>query len=426
MRSEDGSIIHECLNGESEAFGLLVDKYKEGIYAFVYGKLRDFHDAQDVTQEVFLQAYRDLRSLRRWESFVFWLYRIASTRCKLWTRSQSRRVDQDFIEDQSPKAIDNLSVDSYRKDQLSESLREALDSLPEIYREVLMLYYFGGMSIKDIARAVGASPTAIGKRLSRARSQLKEEMVSMTGTAFEGQRLPTGFTFRIVEAVKRIKIHPMPRMTGLPWGLSLAAGIIVAVLGINPHLNIPGLLSFPASSPRPIEAKVLKTGEIPVDMLEISQMSVIANMQGDDGVKVAHIAETRASSNEGRIVFVSCDKDSETGSIWIIDVDGRNEKQLTFGDDWFPKWSPDGKQIAFYSSDEVDNGDIWVMNADGSDMKQLTGGPTHDIRLTWSPDGKRIAFAREEKVLKDGREKWRGDIYVVDVDGSNLERLTEN
>jgi len=282
MRSEDGNIIHECLNGETEAFGILVDKYKEGIYAFVYGKLRHFQDAQDVTQEVFLQAYRDLRSLRRWESFVFWLYRIASTRCKLWIRGQSRRVDQDFIQDQAPRTIDIPSLDSYRKDQLSESLREALDLLPEIYREVLMLHYFGGMSIKDIARAVGASPSAIGKRLSRARSQLKEEMVTMTGTAFEGQGLTAGFTFRIVEAVKRIKINTMPRVAGLPWGLSLAAGIIFIVICLSPHLRMSDSMSFPASAPLPSQMKVLKAGEIPVDILDVSQMLVIASKQADD------------------------------------------------------------------------------------------------------------------------------------------------
>ena len=52
MRTDDGSIIYECLNGEPEAFGVLVDKYKEGIYAYVYHKLGDFQDAQDVAQEV--------------------------------------------------------------------------------------------------------------------------------------------------------------------------------------------------------------------------------------------------------------------------------------------------------------------------------------------------------------------------------------
>ncbi len=97
MRTEDGSIIQECLDGESEAFGVLVDKYREGIYAFIYAKLRNFQDAQDVTQEVFLQAYRGLRNLRRRESFAFWLYRIAYARCADLLRIRSRRVDRSFI-----------------------------------------------------------------------------------------------------------------------------------------------------------------------------------------------------------------------------------------------------------------------------------------------------------------------------------------
>lgn len=54
MRTEDGSIIQRCLNGKPGAFGMLVDKYKEGVYAYVYNELRNLHDAQDVTQEVFL------------------------------------------------------------------------------------------------------------------------------------------------------------------------------------------------------------------------------------------------------------------------------------------------------------------------------------------------------------------------------------
>jgi RNA polymerase sigma factor (sigma-70 family) len=117
VRTEDGRIIQRCLNGEPEAFGLLVDKYKAGIYAFVYAKLRDFHDAQDVTQEVFIKAYRDLRSLRQWESFVFWLYRIASSHCGKWLRARSRRPDQEFIEDQAPKTLEDRSIDSYRQNQ---------------------------------------------------------------------------------------------------------------------------------------------------------------------------------------------------------------------------------------------------------------------------------------------------------------------
>ena len=84
----------------------------------------------------------------------------------------------------------------------------------------------------------------------------------MMDTAFEGQKLPIGFTFHIVEAVKRIKIHPMPRLASLPWGLSLAVGIIVTVLSLNPHLSVTSEMAIAAGSPLPAEMKVLRTGEI--------------------------------------------------------------------------------------------------------------------------------------------------------------------
>ena len=284
MRTDDGSIVQECLNGDSGAFGILVDKYKAGIYAYVYDKLRNFQDAQDVTQEAFLQAYRNLRTLRRWESFGFWLFRIARNQCGKWIRTQSRRPDRAFIEDQNPKALEAASLDIYRDSQIDESLQEALNSLPETYREVLMLHYFGGMTIKNIASAIGLSPNAVGVRLSRARARLREEMIAMMDTAFEEQRLQASFTFRIVEAVKRIKINPMPRTAGLPWGLSLAAGIAIVVMTIGSQMAIhkqPTPLAFPS------EAETLKAREITVDILRVPGTSGMAGKQGDtDGVGI--------------------------------------------------------------------------------------------------------------------------------------------
>jgi len=282
MRTEDGCIIQDCLNGKPEAFGMLVDKYKEGIYAFVYAQLRDFRDAQDVTQEVFLQAYRDLRSLKKWESFCFWIYRIAHRCCAQCFRTRSKRVDREFIDDQAPNLIDAPSLESYRVNKLNESVRETLYSLPKAYQEVLFLHYFGGMTSRDIAEAFGISPMAVLKRLSRARAQLKKEMVAMMDTAFHEQRLRTGFTFRIVESVKRIKINPMPRIAGLPWGLSLAAGVIITVLSLNPHLSILSKMEIPASSALSAETRVARIGEFPVDILRTSETTVISGENGND------------------------------------------------------------------------------------------------------------------------------------------------
>jgi RNA polymerase sigma factor (sigma-70 family) len=275
MRTEDGFIIQKCLNGEPEAFGLLVDKYKASIYAFVYAKLRNFHDAEDVTQETFIKAYRKLRDLRKWDSFLAWLYCIASDKCRKFIRSQSARPDREFIEDQNFK--DNRTVT--HSENVYDSLHDALDSLPEIYCEVLTLHYLGGMSTNQIANFLRVSPEAIRQRLSRARTQLKEEVLAIMSGTLSQHRLQASFTFRVVEILKKIKIHPTSEIKGLPWGVSLGAGLIFAILMFGQHIpfNLPDIaMGFPL----PSDTKILKVGEIPVDAVKVSTITSIAS-KGD-------------------------------------------------------------------------------------------------------------------------------------------------
>jgi len=65
MHTEDGYIVQECLNGDETAFAFLVDKYKKSVYSLAYSIIRNFHDAQDITQKVFIRAYKSLHSLKR-------------------------------------------------------------------------------------------------------------------------------------------------------------------------------------------------------------------------------------------------------------------------------------------------------------------------------------------------------------------------
>jgi N-acetylneuraminic acid mutarotase len=208
-----------------------------------------------------------------------WLYRITINQCKMLIRARSRQPDREFVQDQEPGVIEHSALDSYREGAVYESVREALNSLPEIYSQVVTLRYFGGMTVKEMARFLGVSPNTIDRRLRGARARLKEEMIAMMSTTYQQHELPASFTFRIVEMVKRIKIkiNPTPRVAGLPWGLSLAVGIIVAVLNLNSHLTMPGDIALPA------DMKALKTGEIPVDILKTPQITVISSKQGSDG-----------------------------------------------------------------------------------------------------------------------------------------------
>ncbi|MBM3240918.1 sigma-70 family RNA polymerase sigma factor, partial [Candidatus Poribacteria bacterium] len=176
---------------------------------------------------------------------------------------------------------DRPSLDFYQEGLLRESLHEVLDSLPAIYREVLTLHYLGGMSTFEIAQFLGTSPATIRQRLSRARAKLKEEMIAMMNTTFQQHKLQPSFTFRIVEMVKQIKIQPAPHAPWLPFGLSAATGIVFAVLMFSAHLISLTPFGTLFGSPMPGETKVMEEGELPVDILEISEISFLSSEQGN-------------------------------------------------------------------------------------------------------------------------------------------------
>jgi RNA polymerase sigma factor (sigma-70 family) len=285
IETEDRYIIQKCLDGETEAFGFLVDRYRESVYALAHSKLHNSHDAEDITQKVFIKAYQKLRTLKQWDNMHAWLYSITANMCKDWIKVQSRRPDRSFIEDQDPKTIESITADT-QEDPMIETLNEALESLPEIYRQVLTLYYLGGRDNKEIAKFLGISPDSVRQRLTRARSLLKEEMIAMMGKTFETQRLPIGFTFRIIEAVKRIKIDPVSIGKGVPWGLSLATGLLIAILGLNPQFMKMvqiDLTNLAVSG----ESSVLETGDFPVDIAKISENPFLANQEGANNGKSA-------------------------------------------------------------------------------------------------------------------------------------------
>ena len=268
MRTEDGFIIHKCLNGDSGAFGLLVDKYKAGVYALAYSKLRNFHDAQDVAQEVFIKVYENLHSLRRWESFAGWLYRITARECTNLMRSRSKRPDYEFIEDRDPGILNENSMDSYRQESALKAVHEALDSLPEVHRQVLTLHYLGGMTSFEIAKFSGVSPSAVRRRLMKARGLIKAEIIGAMGTAFEEQKLSASFTLRIMELVKHIRVKPLPRLAELPWGVSVGTIILTIILSLGIFGGIQDIMNSQMESAALGQTGSAGTGEILVDIVE--------------------------------------------------------------------------------------------------------------------------------------------------------------
>ena len=385
MRTEDGHIIQKCLDGDTAAFGLLVDKYKGSVYGLAYAKLGNFHDAQDITQEVFLKAFRKLRTLKRWDKFLSWLYAITSNLCKDFLRSKASRPDEEYVADQEIERLDNISIDSHHEDQIHQTLREALSELPEIHRQVLSLHYLGGLSCKEIAQFLGVSPHAIAMRLNRARAKLRKEILTMMHTSFDGQKLHSGFTLNIVEMIRRTHIQPNPQAPVIPIGIAVVGLLTISMLSLfTPFNQLPAIGKL-IGAPIPSETKVMDVGEIPVDVIMLPNTSVVSSGDGKkDSIK---------NSRQTNKVYAA-NPDTE------VETSGRNEPTARLGNGTISEivYSPDGKLIAAAGAIG-----IWLYDAETlAEVGMMSGG------------AETIAFSPDARILASGH--WGDEaVYLWDV-----------
>ena len=245
-RVDDVQLIHDILSGDDEAFSTLVKKYQKSVHALAWRKVGDFHYAEEITQDTFIQVYKNLSRLRNPNLFAGWLYVIANRLCLRWF--QKRKDVMQSLEELSVKEIDRLTYEGYVAEQReSEAIgrryaivKKLLEKLPESERTVVTLYYLGEMPVKEIGKFLGVSVSTIRSRLHRARKRLQGKEEIMIREILGSVQFPSDLTENIMRHVADMNpaSPPTPKPITLWAALGAAAVFIILLLGAsNLHLT---------------------------------------------------------------------------------------------------------------------------------------------------------------------------------------------
>jgi|GEM_PF-127177 len=218
MRLSDEAIIERCLEGDGNAFSQLVARYQNAVYGLCYHIVGNFADAQDLTQETFVKAYLDLPRMRDRSKFASWLYRITVNTCKMWLRDRKGADDlplEAVVQTETDFADGGSPQESAEAEELRLSITEAIASLSEKNRLAVTLYYIDGLSHDEIGDFLSLSTSAVKSRLHRARTQLKEELISMVEDNFDKHKLPEDFPEKVIQEVE-IKMVKMAEDQNAP------------------------------------------------------------------------------------------------------------------------------------------------------------------------------------------------------------------
>jgi RNA polymerase sigma factor (sigma-70 family) len=196
----DDELVRQSLAGETRAFAQLVEKHQRLVFAVALGGVGDVAQAEDVAQEAFVEAWRDLARLRDRARVGAWIAGIARNLGLRWGRRVGRRRNREAAAMQNVEAVPT-PLDSALDRETRTLVRRALIDLSSAYREVLVLYYLNGRSVVEVATVLGISEDLVKQRLSRGRKALRASLAKRVEGALDQLGPGKGFTAAVMVAV---------------------------------------------------------------------------------------------------------------------------------------------------------------------------------------------------------------------------------
>ena len=447
MEKDDIELIGSILSGDEHAFSILVKKYQKSVHALAWRKIGDFHIAEEITQDTFLQAHKKLASLKNPSQFAGWLYVIADRLCRSWLRK--RQLKMQSLETISEETLEETDYSNYVREQREgtavehrrQIVQRLMEKLPESERTVMVLYYLGEMSCKEISRFLGVSSNTVRSRLQRGRKRLKNEKQMIQETLGSIPLSPN-----LIENIMRNidVIQQTPPSGGKPFlPLAVLGSSVIFVILLMGASN-----QYIARSQQPYSFDVqsettIEIVDTPVIHHVISKPGV-QNRVGSDTIPGRNSnkglptgtqsmenntaqestqwnlpEDAKARLGKGKISEIQYSSDGAllvvaTGiGIWIYDTTTYQEVALLTAHTSAVKclaFSPDGHILASGGKD----GTILLWHRSTGAEKVLTKSTESVSNLAFSPDGKTIASGDEgtirfwDTITGEQKQKFTG------------------
>lgn len=178
---DDGTLVHQVLAGDQQAFQLLVERYQSRLFAMARHYTRNVVEIEDLVQDTFLKAFARLETFQHQSSFYTWLYRIATNTILDYLKRRGRNPvlsveDPELSAPPQERATVRPDAGLERAD-LQRITQEVLGEMPDIFRTVLVMREFDEMAYQEIADVLGISIGTVESRLFRARARFKQKLL---------------------------------------------------------------------------------------------------------------------------------------------------------------------------------------------------------------------------------------------------------
>lgn len=194
MTTNEEHIINQIIEGDTKAFAILVEQYKDLVFTLAIRMLKNREEAEEVSQDTFIKVYKSLGKFKGESKFSTWIYRVAYNTCLDRIKRNKRKFDEvtiDEFTEHKIKTIDN-ALEKLEAFEQEQAIQECIQLLPSDDSFILTLFYFEELSLEEISKIVNVEANTLKVRLHRSRKKLatilKQRLEPEILTIYERER----------------------------------------------------------------------------------------------------------------------------------------------------------------------------------------------------------------------------------------------